>query len=103
MEDYQRIKDLREDEDKTQQEIAELLNMHLTTYRRYETGEREPPFKFMISLSKLYDVSLDYIAGLTNDKRGKGFSKNKNEKTPNKEKYNISQSHNTNAVINIKE
>lgn len=80
MENYQRIKDLREDADKTQSEIAELLNMHLTTYRRYENAEREPPLYFIIELAKLYNVSLDYIAGITNDKRGIGYtaeSKNK--------------------------
>ena len=66
---YQRIRDLREDKDKTQIEIAKELEMHLTTYRRYETGEREVPFQLAIQLAKYYDVSIDYIAGLTNDKR----------------------------------
>ena len=66
---YQRIRDLREDKDKTQIEIAKDLDMHLTTYRRYETGERELPFQLAIQLAKYYDVSIDYIAGLTNDKR----------------------------------
>lgn len=75
MENYQRIKDLREDADKTQEEIAKELNMHLTTYRRYESSEREPPFYFIIELSKLYNVSIDYIAGITNDKRGIGYKK----------------------------
>ena len=66
---YQRIKDLREDADKTQQDIADIFGMYLTTYRRYETGEREPPFNFIIRLAKFYNISIDYIAGLTNDKR----------------------------------
>ena len=43
--------------------------MYLTTYRRYENGEREPPFNFILRLAKFYNVSADYIGGLTNDKR----------------------------------
>ncbi len=68
MENYQRIRDLREDADKSQQEIADIFGMYLTTYRRYETGEREPPFNFIIRIAKFYNVSIDYIAGLTNNK-----------------------------------
>ena len=59
---YQRIRDLREDHDKTQKDIAELLNMQLTVYRRYETGEREIPLWAAIKLADYYKVSLDYIA-----------------------------------------
>lgn len=66
---YQRIRDLREDKDLTQQEVADTMNMYLTTYRRYECGEREPPFYFIIELAKFYNVSVDYIAGLTNNKK----------------------------------
>lgn len=69
VENYQRIKDLREDADKTQQDIADIFGMYLTTYRRYENGEREPPFNFILRLAKFYNVSADYIGGLTNDKR----------------------------------
>ena len=61
---YQRIRDLREDADKTQAEVAKDMNMWLNTYRNYETGHREPPFAFMVSLAKYYNVSLDYLAGL---------------------------------------
>lgn len=60
---YQRIRDLREDHDKTQKDIAELLNMQLTVYRRYETGEREIPLWAAIKLSDYYKVSLDYLVG----------------------------------------
>ena len=66
---YKRIKDLREDADLTQKQVAEILHMHNTTYIRYETGERELPFNIAILLAKLYDVSLDYIAGLIAQKR----------------------------------
>lgn len=62
---YQRIKELREDADLSQRQIAEILHMHKTTYTRYETGEREIPFNIAILLAKYYHVSLDYIAGLT--------------------------------------
>lgn len=66
---YQRIKDLREDADKTQKDIANALFMHVTQYRRYETGDRDLPLRIAIMLAKYYDVSLDYLAGLTNTKK----------------------------------
>lgn len=64
-----RAEDLRIDKDLTQKEIAEELNMHLTTYREYEQQERRIPATFLIKLAKYYNVSIDYITGLTNDKR----------------------------------
>lgn len=73
MYNYHRIRDLREDIDKSQEKLANELNMHTTTYARYETGENRVPFDFAITLSNYYNVSLDYIAGRTNDK--KGFNK----------------------------
>ena len=60
---YQRIRDLREDSDKTQKEIAIILNMQLTVYRRYEVGERELPLWAAIKLADYYNVSLDYLVG----------------------------------------
>lgn len=63
---YTRLKDLREDADLTQQELANLLFMHKTTYVRYETGEREIPLNVAINIAKYYNVTLDYLAGLTN-------------------------------------
>ncbi len=65
---YKRIKDLREDADKKQSELASALYMQLTQYGRYERGERELPLSVAIALAKYYNVSLDYIAGLTNTK-----------------------------------
>ncbi len=65
---YRRIRDLREDADLTQGEIAAILHMHKTTYVRYESGEREVPLNIAILLAKYYKVSLDYLAGLS-DKR----------------------------------
>ena len=61
---YTRVRDLREDKDLSQKQIAEILHMHKTTYRRYESGERELPLNIAILLAKHYNVSLDYLAGL---------------------------------------
>jgi len=58
---YRRIRDLREDNDKTQRQIAEMLNMQLTVYQRYERGERELPLWAAIRLADYYGVSLDYL------------------------------------------
>lgn len=69
MKNYQRIRDLREDMDYTQDDIAKILNMHKTQYCRYEQGITTIPFEFIIRLAKFYKVSIDYIAGLTNNKR----------------------------------
>lgn len=61
---YQRIRDLREDSDKTQAQIAELLNEHTTQYQRWERGESEIPAHIIKSLCHFYHVSADYILGL---------------------------------------
>ena len=60
---YKRIRDLREDNDKTQKKIASILNMQLTVYRRYEIGEREIPLWAAIKLADYYGVTLDYLVG----------------------------------------
>ena len=65
---YKRIRDLREDNDKTQQDIANILGMHLTQYRRYENGESKVSLELAETLSNIYNVSIDYIAGLTDKK-----------------------------------
>ncbi len=67
---YQRVRDLREDADLTQKQVADKLFLHLTQYRRYECGESELPMNIAIQIATLYDVSLDYLSGLCNDKRG---------------------------------
>ena len=66
---YQRIRDLREDADKTQTEIAEYLETTAQYYGKYEKGEREIPFTRAIELANYYSVSLDYLAGRTNVKQ----------------------------------
>lgn len=65
MSTLRRIRDLREDNDKTQKDIAAYLNMQLTVYQRYERGERELPLWAAIKLADYYDVTLDYLVGRT--------------------------------------
>ncbi|MBQ8215040.1 MAG: helix-turn-helix transcriptional regulator [Clostridia bacterium] len=60
---YPRVRDLREDHDKTQRQIAEFLHMQLTVYQRYERGERELPLWAAIKLADYYGVTLDYLVG----------------------------------------
>ena len=62
---YPRLRDLREDADLTQEQLVKALGMHKTTYTNYEQGKREPPFELIIRLAELYNVSIDYIAGIT--------------------------------------
>lgn len=65
---YQRLKDLREDADLKQINVAAILGMNQQSYQRYESGKIELPMHHFIKLAKYYDVSIDYIAGLTNNK-----------------------------------
>ncbi len=65
---YRRIRDLREDNDYTQSFVAAYLNMKQPQYCRYEKGFRDIPTDILISLSKLYNTSTDYILGLTDKK-----------------------------------
>lgn len=69
--EIRRIRDLREDHDKTQQEIADVLNMHRSVYRRYENGERETPAWVIVKLAEYYRVSTDYLLGLSDDPRSR--------------------------------
>ncbi len=64
---FHRIRDLREDNDRTQQEVAALLNMQRNVYRRYEQGHRELPLWAAIKLADLYRTSIDYLVGRTDD------------------------------------
>ena len=63
------IRNLREDSDKTQQEIADFLGTSQTMYARYERGANEMPIRHLIKLAQYYNVSLDYLCGLTTIKR----------------------------------
>ena len=63
-----RLRDLREDHDKTQQQIAEILGTSQTMYARYERGANELPLRHLCKLCRFYGVSADYILGLSNQK-----------------------------------
>ena len=61
---YQRVRDIREDNDKRQDEIAEVLKITRQQYQLYESGKRELPMHHFVTLARYYNVSLDYLAGL---------------------------------------
>ena len=65
----QRLEDLRIDNDKTQAEIAEYLGCQREVYRRYEKGTRQIPVDLLIKLSLFYNVSIDYMVGITNTRK----------------------------------
>lgn len=67
--EFRRIRDLREDHDKSQKDMADYLHLHRNVYHRYESGEREAPAWVVIQLAEYYHVSTDYIFGLTDDPR----------------------------------
>ncbi len=64
-----RMRNLREDNDLTQQEIASMLGTSQTMYARYERGANEMPIRHLIKLARYFDVSTDYLLGLTKEKQ----------------------------------
>ena len=68
MAQYRRIRELREDHDLTQQQVADYLGMKHPQYFRYEQGYRDIPTDMLIALAKFYKVSTDYLLGLTSEK-----------------------------------
>ena len=64
-----RIKDIREDLDITQQEIADYLHIKQNTYSQYENGHRQIPIELLIALAKYYNTSVDYLLGLTEERK----------------------------------
>ncbi|MGN0385360.1 MAG: helix-turn-helix domain-containing protein [Lachnospiraceae bacterium] len=66
---YQRIRDLREDKDLSQTQMAKILAMSQTGYSKYETGENDVPTSILIKLALFHETSVDYILGLTNEKK----------------------------------
>ena len=64
-----RIRDLREDNDLTQKDVADFLHIKQNTYSQYETGKRQIPIDALIALAKYYGISTDYILGLTDEKK----------------------------------
>lgn len=71
---YKRLRELREDNDLSQQEIADYLNMKQPQYYRYECGIRDIPTDILIALAKLYKTSTDYILELTNNPKSKDIT-----------------------------
>ena len=69
MSTYERLKALREDFDKTQEDIAKIIGTSQSYYAQYENGKRAIPFERVVALAKYYNVSLDYIAGFTDTPR----------------------------------
>ena len=65
---YKRIRDLREDRDLTQKQIAQMLGMSQTGYSKYETGENDIPTAILIQLADFYQTSTDYLLGRTDEK-----------------------------------
>ncbi len=65
---YQRIRDLREDRDLHQQDLAQMLNCTQACYSNYENGKRDIPTEILIQLADFYNVSVDYILNRTNQK-----------------------------------
>ena len=69
---YQRIRDLREDNDLKQRQLADFLNCSQQVYSNYELGQRDIPTDVLIKLADFYNVSIDYLLGQTkNPKRNK--------------------------------
>ena len=66
---YRRVRELREDHDMTQRDIAAVLHMPQPQYFRYEQGYRDIPTDILIRLADLYDVSVDYLLGRTDNPR----------------------------------
>lgn len=75
METYEILRGLREDRDLTQQNIADLLKIGRTMYRRYELGETDIPIRHLKTLCILYGVSADYVLGLPDGLRKRGGKK----------------------------
>lgn len=71
-----RIKDLREDNDFTQQQIADYLHIKQNTYSQYETGHRQIPVDVLIALAQFYKTSTDYLLGITNIQKPYPSAKN---------------------------
>ncbi|MGN0559840.1 MAG: helix-turn-helix domain-containing protein [Candidatus Fimenecus sp.] len=65
---FRRIRDLREDSDKKQRELAEYLHIDQSTYSDYETGRINVPIEALIKLADFYDTSVDYIVERVNDR-----------------------------------
>ena len=75
---YDRIRNLREDKDLTQQDIAKILSVTQTTYSRYESGTLDIPSISLIKLARFHETSIDYVVGLTDEKEPYSRRRKKN-------------------------
>ena len=66
---YRRLRELRDEKDLTQTEIAKMLGMSQTGYSKYETGENDIPTAILIKLARFYNTSIDYLLGETSQKK----------------------------------
>lgn len=64
---YNRIRNLREDNDLTQKQVAQILNMSQTGYSQYEIGKNDIPTRVLVILSNYYNTSIDYLLGITDE------------------------------------
>ena len=67
---YQRLRDLKEDSDMTQKQVADIIGVSINHYGKYERGETDIPFEKAVILAKYYNVRLDYLAGRTKNQKG---------------------------------
>lgn len=72
-----RIRDLREDRDLTQKQLADYLHIRQNTYSQYETGQRQLPLDLLVALAQYYDTSTDYLLELTDERRRYPLSKSR--------------------------
>ena len=77
---YQRLQDLREDNDMTQAEFGEILHVSQRAYSYYETGKRQISVEMLIKIAEYYETSLDYLLGLTDER--KPYPRRKARKKP---------------------
>ena len=78
---FEKIKELRENKELTQRDLAKILNISKSTYNRWETGDVFIPLKHLNNLCNFYDVSMDYIINLTNKKNYENINSNLSKKT----------------------
>lgn len=76
-----RLRELREDSDRTQKELADYLYIRQNTYSQYENGQRQIPISFLVDLSVFYETSVDYLLELTDER--KPYPRRNNRRIPN--------------------
>ncbi len=81
---YERLRNLREDKELTQREIANILNMSQTGYNQYEIGKNDVPTKILIKLANFYNTSTDYLLGITDEIKPYPSKNNEKRRTINK-------------------